>query len=1479
MTGTPGPSPAAARTPDGEAPATGGARGEPRGNACSAALHDPEEPEFRAGRFLEHLRSTVGNQDETCLPYHFPRRGRDLAGDRVAAITLLAEALRALRYGGKELKPHQLAEAATETWTKQAPRAPLPVPRGRDLRAWLEALRVAGVPPELTYAGLAVAGEELPTPTRTVTFYLLASELGTDAREAHFHAAFVRRPGRPAAAVADPLRMLLTDVDGEFKQAVRLAHEVVVNAGFLGEDVDVLWFVTVDGIEGRLSLRESSVGLAAQLAMSIDSKRRPHAGWIPSGRALGSAGQPSDAAGRPPDDAEPEPLVDKLRKARRGPQRAALVVPSADKAWLEHKVGHGLADVVAVSDLNELIDVTSRPRAGSSWLLPLNSDVERLATPARALSTLMSLADVRGGGAAIVVGPQGAGKSSLLDKFEAELQCRQWVVAQHVCDGQRPMQRAFGPFDDILGQLQAMLRPDQPQLADRFDELRQALRPSPLPQQGPRPFRLRRGSIGQRTFHRVATALTEAARERALAIVVDDLHWADESSAALFLHLTRHLPAEAAIVLVGGLAQKRGDGPLRGSRLSVTLDQLRHECGGVVVDLETLDHEDARRIVLDTLQTAGCTDPDEELVSLLHNKCHGNIFAIKLLLNWLSERGFLRRDRGRWGIAGTDCPVAETGDIIDWFFDGLALDTQEALQYAAVIGRSFESQTLHTALGTRFTRDELISRLGESEFVRRTVGPEAGDAQWPTYEFVHSRVAKRIRDRLHDDHRRSLHRSVANAYEKRVAARGRCDEVCHLLALHCEKAGDVHRAAVHWAHLVALDRQVGAYDAALRHVGQQISCLERHAPSERFDWGDHQVQLAEAHLEAGAMHRLRGRGGDLADADAALGRARAVLVTMLEGLLGASRLPSERIVEELGLALGCRWLLTQARVEAEVGEIARLSADLSTAHARLEAAMDWGERLRTHAPEEVRADAARVIARAGCSLISLYMTRAMWYLKYAPGDEDARRAQETRVMYLCTRLLALRWLLPEQESIELRVRILRTQGNVFLWLEQNRALALDYYDRAIDVLGGRSQIGDQAKSGAHVGEVDLDVYNVLALLHLGAQDLLQARRCVGIYRAWADDVGSTEHRAAAAYTVALIEVIGATAHGEEGDLKYAADELAIALGAPFGAYPEQRLRVTLLECFLASMPDGPSGVGVSQLNPDEFPSISVEPWPSDVLGDPQGWFFCEVLSDARWWVEQQVASRSPEQKLPLVLLAGLNRSREQHLPDVSGLTNDGRRLDREMRTRVKARVSREHFEERVQAVAVEVTDLCAVHFPGDNRVLDALRCASWVHDCLWEATSEQLERLAEDWRVEAEDALEQAYPWWMHGRLGVRLVEEELELREEIASLLRSAVEWHTWPPPEMAETDALFYVACSIVDLRREEAFLSRRCDTVRCEAVGRHRLEVEQLARAPGSLFKAATSALRWRLERRQREGGAVHPRSLEAIVRGIGPPDGAL
>jgi hypothetical protein len=250
-----------------------------------------------------------------------------------------------------------------------------------------------------------------------------------------------------------------------------------------------------------------------------------------------------------------------------------------------------------------------------------------------------------------VVGEPGVGKSRLL----AELPLRAEALDVRVACGS---DRAFGPFLDLLEQVLGRPPGDLRELTEQTTALG-------IDESTARPLAAFLGLAGAPPVVRMADEL------------LDDVHWADQSSLDLLAFLLEQL---TAVPLMLVLAYRPGFDPIERAELRASHTLLR---------LEPLSPEESLALARGFLEV---TELPGDLERLLTTRAEGNPFFIEELLQALLELGSLAVEEDRAVLAQTELEVPDTvqGTILARV-DRQGTRERVLLQHAAVIGRTFST--------------------------------------------------------------------------------------------------------------------------------------------------------------------------------------------------------------------------------------------------------------------------------------------------------------------------------------------------------------------------------------------------------------------------------------------------------------------------------------------------------------------------------------------------------------------------------------------------------------------------------------------------------------------------------------------------------------------------------------------------------------------------------------------------------------------
>jgi len=374
------------------------------------------------------------------------------------------------------------------------------------------------------------------------------------------------------------------------------------------------------------------------------------------------------------------------------------------------------------------------------------------------------------GGVLLVAGEAGVGKSRLIDEAaEGDV----LVLRGAAADG---LTTPYGPIVELL---RSHLR-SEPRALEECGPLRDHLAIL-LPELGEEAAESDRATI----FEAIRCAFTHLAADGAALVLLDDLHWSDETTIELLAALAA--PLEEMPVLV--LASYRSDGLPRESRLRWLRNELRRGGRLEEIALAPLDEDAMTRLLGELLDE----QPSPSLVAAIQDRTLGSPFFAEELVAALELRNSLVPGRHGLELAqGGEVPVPDTiREAILIGLSGVGEEGREAAEVAAVVGESIELGVLA----------EIAPEDGVAELLQAglLVEPEAGRAR-----FRHRLAQEAVYAEVPWTRRRELHAELAQRLEGDGAPSTE-------IASHWEGAGEDARARA------ALVRAAAEFEAVFAH--------------------------------------------------------------------------------------------------------------------------------------------------------------------------------------------------------------------------------------------------------------------------------------------------------------------------------------------------------------------------------------------------------------------------------------------------------------------------------------------------------------------------------------------------------------------------------------------------------------------------------------------------------------------------------------
>ena len=337
-------------------------------------------------------------------------------------------------------------------------------------------------------------------------------------------------------------------------------------------------------------------------------------------------------------------------------------------------------------------------------------------------------------------------------------------------------------------------------------------------------------------------------------LMLEDWHWADQSSVGLAEHLLP-LTQTAALFVFYTTRGDPEDARLQILRSAADNPEVRFQ----EIPLAPLTDEQSALLLANLL---GNFQLPVKLQEQILQKTEGNPFYIEEVIRSLVTDGVLiPGTRGqRWAL-GQDVDKMIIPETIQALLlariDRLEDEVKQVLKLASVIGRHFLERVL-AAIGEEETKlEDKLAILEHTDLIRMK-------DQLPEIEYIfnHALVQEAAYGSILTDSRRAIHRRIAQAIESLFA--DRLDEFTSLLAHHYTRAEDWDKAQEYLfkagdqagrmaGDSEALEHFRQAEDAYIQAFGDKLSPLQRASLARKIGAALH----ATGHYEEALQHFRR----------------------------------------------------------------------------------------------------------------------------------------------------------------------------------------------------------------------------------------------------------------------------------------------------------------------------------------------------------------------------------------------------------------------------------------------------------------------------------------------------------------------------------------------------------------------------------------------------------------------------------------------
>lgn len=366
-------------------------------------------------------------------------------------------------------------------------------------------------------------------------------------------------------------------------------------------------------------------------------------------------------------------------------------------------------------------------------------------------------------------------------------------------------------------------------------------------------------------LHRLITPPASAGTSSPGILFLDDVQWLDAASLELLAYLVNRLATYPMLLLC---TLRSGEAGAEERVRQIAAEAHRRQMGDLI-SLERLSAQDVALLVQQRMPNVASESP--HLAERLYAEAEGLPFFIVEYLAAL-ERAEINAE-SPWQ------QPESVRDLLRSRLSRVGEVEQQVLTTAAVVGRSFDFETLRAASGR--SEDETLAAI--EELATRTLIREI---EGGLFDFTHEQLRTVIYESVSLTRRRLLHRRVADALvqQARIAGREISPEAARI-AQHYELGAQMQEAARYYY-------LAGVHVAALRANAEALGYLRRAAT---LGYGER----SDLHMRMGDLRTLMGQYGEaLQDYQVAL----EILPVGEEGVLLRARLLHRRgrVLDRMG---------------------------------------------------------------------------------------------------------------------------------------------------------------------------------------------------------------------------------------------------------------------------------------------------------------------------------------------------------------------------------------------------------------------------------------------------------------------------------------------------------------------------------------------------------------------------------------------------
>jgi len=439
----------------------------------------------------------------------------------------------------------------------------------------------------------------------------------------------------------------------------------------------------------------------------------------------------------------------------------------------------------------------------------------------------------RSGRLFLICGEPGIGKTRLANEVASAAEAKGMALMVGNCS-EHDEAVAYLPFVEILenfverferpDRLRAALGGEGPELALLLPKLKSIIPELPSSMSMP-PAQARR-----HLFNSFFDFVTRAASTRPAVMILEDLHWADDSTLSLLDHISRRLSDLPLMVLCTYRDAETNITP----GLARTLEALVRGRLATEMRLQRLP----RQAVATMLSSLSGKPPPQRVVAEIFAETEGNPFFVEELFHHLEDEDRLYDSTGQFRsklqIGEVDAPRSVRLVVARRLARVSGL-TRSIVASASVIGRLFGFEVLQFVCDVN--ADSILECLEEAEKAGLLVSVATGSPA--RFTFSHELIRQAVLGGLSAMRRQRLNLKVADAIERMTSPRYKPtstasrDELAAQLAHHYARGGNPRKAVEYYLSAVQRLADLGSNVEAIALFNAALDLLQELPDDDR----------------------------------------------------------------------------------------------------------------------------------------------------------------------------------------------------------------------------------------------------------------------------------------------------------------------------------------------------------------------------------------------------------------------------------------------------------------------------------------------------------------------------------------------------------------------------------------------------------------------------------------------------------------------